>query len=470
MEGNKTRGLILVLLLVCVGWGMLATSRAEATGEDVMAADGAASAVDEPSVQQTWARRFNGPSRLSDYPEAMVVDAAGNVYVTGETYSHEFDRSDIVTLKYSASGRRLWTATYHQGALECYPLAIALTQEGQIYVTGGRGDDCLTLKYSNDGEQLWARRYRPSHGGWSEGDAVAVDREGNAYVAASAWQESSGTSDISIVKYSPEGALLWECSYDTPAGFEGGSPNGIVVDAANNTYVVGVLYRSTPTNDMVTLRCDADGRLRWVKRYDGPAAGLDAGVGIVLDSSGNVVVAGFSEGIGTETDYVVIKYRPGGNRLWEKRLNGPGNGRDRPYAIATDAAGNIYVTGYMFRSASAIHDFATVKFSPNGAKRWVKYYGRASGSLDAGHALAVDGEGNVYVVGETELSLGKRDFTTIKYSKRGDRRWVKHYDGPAKADDKPLSIGVDAANNVYVTGYTSRKSGSTDITTVKYTQ
>jgi len=44
----------------------------------------------------------------------MVVDAAGNVYVTGETYSHEYDRSDIVTLKYSAAGRRLWTATYHQ--------------------------------------------------------------------------------------------------------------------------------------------------------------------------------------------------------------------------------------------------------------------------------------------------------------------------------------------------------------------
>jgi hypothetical protein len=221
---------------------------------------------------------------------------------------------------------------------------------------------------------------------------------------------------------------------------------------------------------MVTLRCDADGRLRWVKRYDGPAGGLDAGAGIVLDPSGNVVVTGFSEGIGSDTDYVVIKYRSGGKRLWEKRLNGPGNGLDRPYAIATDAAGNIYVTGYMFRSASALDDIATVKFSTNGSTRWVKYYGRGSASPEAGRALVVDGKGNVYVVGETESPLGGTGFTTIKYSKQGNRRWVKHYDGPAEGEDRPVSIGLDAANNVYVTGYAYSKSGHTDITTVKYTQ
>jgi len=177
----------------------------------------------------------------------------------------------------------------------------------------GRGKNCLTLKYSSDGEQLWARRYRPSHGGGSEGEAVVVDREGNAYVAASAWQESSGTQEISIVKYSPSGTLLWECSYDTPAGFEGGRPRGMVVDAASNVYVVGVLYNAALTNDMVTLSCDADGRLRWVKRYDGPAAGLDAGHGIALDPSGNVIVAGMSEGVGTGTDYVIISTGPAAN-------------------------------------------------------------------------------------------------------------------------------------------------------------
>jgi hypothetical protein len=470
MARKRTNWLILVLALVCLGWGMVTTSRAETTGDDALRVDDAASAVDQPRAKQGWVKRFNGPRGLTDSPEAMVVDAAGNVYVTGESYNHEFDRSDIVTLKYSAAGRRLWTATYHQKGLLCYSLGIALNQEGEVYVTGGRGDDCVTLKYSSDGEQLWARRYRPSHGGSSEGEAVAVDREGNAYVAASAWQQSSGRQEISIVKYSPSGTLLWDCSYDTPAGFDGGRPRGMAVDAASNVYVVGVLYNAAVTNDMVTLRCDADGRIRWVKRYDGPAATLDAGNAIALDPTGNVIVAGMSTGVGTGTDYVIVKYRPGGKRQWEMRLNGPGNGSDDPRAIATDKAGNIYVTGYMFQSATAFTDIATAKFSANGVMRWLKYYGRSSTSRDEGLALAVDGDGNAYVLGATDLTLDHRDYTTIKYSTRGSQSWVKHYDGPAHGDDIPLAIGLDAERGVYVTGFTSTSGGRANFTTVKYRQ
>jgi hypothetical protein len=54
------------------------------------------------------------------------------------------------------------------------------------------------------------------------------------------------------------------------------------------------------------------------------------------------------------------------------------------------------------------------------------------------------------------------------YDKDGTWKWAKTYDGPAKADDYPVAVGVDAQHNVYVTGASPGLSGYSDIVTLKY--
>jgi hypothetical protein len=60
---------------------------------------------------------------------------------------------------------------------------------------------------------------------------------------------------------------------------------------------------------------------------------------------------------------VTIKYGPNGNQVWLQRYNGPGNGNDAGNAIAVDNNGNVYVTGYDTTAAGGT-EIVTIKYSP----------------------------------------------------------------------------------------------------------
>src|SRR4030043_1246056 len=86
----------------------------------------------------------------------------------------------------------------------------------------------------------------------------------------------------------------------------------------------------------------------WVARYNGPGNYDDYAKAIVADDSGNVYVTGHSYGQGSHHDYATTKYDADGIEQWVARYNGPGNYHDTPVAIALDAFGNVYVTGYSY--------------------------------------------------------------------------------------------------------------------------
>ena len=65
--------------------------------------------------------------------------------------------------------------------------------------------------------------------------------------------------------------------------------------------------------------------------------------------------------------------------LWKKRYNGPGNGDDSATAIAVDGNGNVYVTGRSDGGSSG-YDYATLKYDPDGKLLWEnRYNGPANG-------------------------------------------------------------------------------------------
>ncbi len=210
-------------------------------------------------------------------------------------------------------------------------------------------------------------------------------------------------------------------------------------------------------------------REEWVARYDAGVGNSEYGSSIAVDVSGNVYVAGRSPGE-AGWDYLTIKYDPGGNELWVARYNGPGNSRDYAWSLAVDALQNVYVTGQSDGDGTGF-DFATIKYDAEGNEIWVARYDGGADGDDAARALALDGQGNVYVTGGSWGGDSASDFATIRYDSAGRQVWVARYNGTAKTGyDTPKALAVDALGHVYVTGasYAGRNHFDIDYVTIKY--
>jgi len=376
-------------------------------------------------VDTAWVRRYNGPANGEDIARAIAVDSCGNVYVTG--WSWNGSNYDYATIKYYSNGDTAWITRYNgPGNSNDRACDIAVYGCDYVCITGTSG----TIKYASNGSQLWFDSFI--------GNAIAVDDSGNIYVTG-----PSGTK-----KYSTSG---W-------VGAWGGV--GITVDPSHNVYVTG------GTSDYVTVRYYPNGTVAWVRTYNGPAHGYDGATAIAVDGSGNVYVTGESWGSETYGDYATIKYAPNGDTLWVRRyeVGAP----DSATAIAVDASGNVYVTGY---SCSMLFfcSYVTIRYDTDGNRLWVRQFGGYSATNKA-YALALDSLSNVYVTGSSGVWGSGYDYATIKYDSSGNWLWSQRYNGPADSTDIAYAIAVDDSLNVYVTGGSVGSGTSYDYATIKYVQ
>ena len=218
--------------------------------------------------------------------------------------------------------------------------------------------------------------------------------------------------------------------------------------------------------DYATVKYDGSGDALWVSNYNFSGNGPDEAYALAMDSTGNVVVTGYSAGgIGPRDDYATLMYDSSGNQVWANRWNGLQY--DQAYDVAADSAGNFYVTGESGANITG-NDFATVKYNNAGDELWVARYNDMGRAWDRPNAIAVDGSGNVYVTGYSFVSGVQPDYVTVKYDGAGNELWASKYDGPASLNDQATDIEVDSMGNVFVTGHSSGGTTGNDCATIKY--
>jgi outer membrane protein assembly factor BamB len=419
------------------------------------------------AVFEAWVQRYNGPANY-DAAEAVVIDASGNVLVTGRSYDYPSD-NDYYTAKYSAAnGKLLWQKRYN-GPANGFdsPHGIAVDRNGNVVVTGDSGgigyhDDFYTVKYAAaDGALVWERR---AIGG---GNAVTVDRNGDAIVTGYSFAINGTNADFYTAKYSAtNGMLLWEKSYNGPANrFDRAS--AVVVDGNGDVIVTGYSSAGTSNNDFYTAKyAAADGTLLWEKRYNGPLSLDDAAVAIAVDRNGNVVVTGSSSG--RTLDYYTARYASvDGALLWERRQT---NGVSK--AVAVDDGGNVVVTGDSLTNGG-YRNYYTVKYAASdGALLWEQTYNGPSNQQDEAKAVAIDDNGNVVVTGLSwSTNSSRSDYYTAKYSGTGGTLiWEKYYNGPLEQSEGmvgPQSLALGPNRMVAVTGSSVYGAG---FTTVLYSE
>lgn len=257
----------------------------------------------------------------------------------------------------------------------------------------------------------------------------------------------------------------WVSRYDGTGNGEDYATD-IVTDDNGNVYVTGYSRGNGTGYDYTTIKFDQAGDTLWVRRYNGPDNGDDRPYAIALDDSGNVFVTGGSTGLGTYSDFFTIKYSTNGDVSWTQRWDSDFHQGDGAQGIVLDSFGNIYVTGSAYRGGNA-WDAVTIKYNSTGVEQWVSLYSGQPGDFDQTHSIVLDHFGNIYVAGRCGEN-GYGEYLTIKYNSTGDTLWTKKYDGPANGVDEAFAMTLDESGNAYVTGRSLDNTSGYDYATIKY--
>ncbi|NOS86580.1 MAG: T9SS type A sorting domain-containing protein [Ignavibacteria bacterium] len=421
------------------------------------------------TVSGQWISRYNGPGNGIDEAFAVTYDASSNVYVTGSSMGSG-SNLDFATVKYNSSGAEQWAVRYN-GPANFIDIgnAVAVDGAGSVYVTGLSAGttsftDFATIKYNSAGQEQWAVRYNGPSNGTDEAFSVAVDGSGNVYVTG---QSLSGTNyDFATIKYNSAGVQQWVSRYNGPQNSID-NPAVVRVDGSGNVYVTGGSTGSGSGLDFATVKYNSTGQEQWAVRYNGTNNADDIPSAMFVDAAGNVFVTGGSSGSTSSNDYVTIKYNSAGQEQWNSRYNGTGNDNDVSFGLAVSGAGNVYVTGSSIGQGSAT-DYATVMYNSSGVQQWVTRYNGPNNTSDDASAIDVDVSGNAFVTGASNSGGTNLDYLTLKYNPAGVLIWEQRYNGPANGVDAALSVCVDGSGNAYVTGNSQGSGSSSDYATIKY--
>lgn len=451
---------------------------------------------------------------VADQATGIAVDGQGSAYVTGLTDpspasgfpitngpSTPGANGDSFVAKVSPDGTGLQYCSYIGGSNNQEAFAIAVDAAGSAYLTGwsastpeqgfpvtvgpsltfGSVIDAFVAKVNPAGTALEYCGYLA--GAVSQGNAIAVDTAGSAYVMG----VYGNASNIFVRKIRADGTGI---DYDLGLGRASSSVGGgIAVDALGSAYVTGETI-STPADGFPvavgpTLTFSGVGFAAFVAKvlpdgsgfaYCGYLGGSasSVGLGVALDGSGSAYVTGYCGPTGGGTglpvvvgpaltyaggdyDAFVAKVAPDGSSLEYCGYIG-GSGADVGMGIAIDGTGSAYVAGYTpgmgfpvtvgpsLAYGGGVRDGFIAKVKPDGSGLIACGYIGGSGD-DAARAVALDSAGGVYVAGNTSSSpAGSFPVTagpTLAYSGGGDAFVAKL----AYAEQLPVVTVVATAPN-----------------------
>ncbi|MCW5935847.1 MAG: hypothetical protein KIT11_00880 [Fimbriimonadaceae bacterium] len=343
-----------------------------------------------------------------DTGASVALNGSGGTYATGSR------GGQIVTYNYNATGTLVWSATYDgvagdglRGVFEGGSKVLVDAQNNAIVIGRNRGK-LVVLKYSPTGTRLWFRRLDSI----SE-TAASVDKQNNVHVG----YEVNGNEVVGKLN-GATGATLWTRIYKGP--YSSNDIAAIVTDGSNNTIVTGVSSDDSgacpnETNARVhTMKLNtANGAILWQRTTQPPAVGDAHPIAVFVDSANNPIVVGDMQATATQTDYFALKLNAGTGA--QTTLTRYDTATMQQYATAAvkDAAGNIFLTGIVPRSAAGTTgDSFTVKINGSTLARIFGVVAPVGNDFNFATSVAVNSD--AFYLGGYSLSQGAPKFFASK--------------------------------------------------------
>jgi uncharacterized delta-60 repeat protein len=284
----------------------------------------------------------------------------------------------------------------------------------------------------------------------TNGSALAAD--GSSYLAGFTTSfDTSGQENVSVVKFAADASLVWQRRWNGPELFGNDQANDVAVAPDGSVYVTGSTFGGG--GDVLVLKFSPEGSLVWQQRWGG--SGLERGESVSVGSDGSIYVTGGTSSFGDSL--FVLKLTPDGTLAWQ-RVWGPATGEG--IAVAPD--GSIYAAGTAPRpDGTSGASVVLIKLDSGGNLAWQRTYSTAE-TADARGGVAVASDGSVYVAGAVQESIRKVvvDALLVKFDADGNLVWDRSWGG--RSGDVSGSVGVAADGMVLWAGDTNSFGAGSD--------
>ena len=370
----------------------------------------------------------------SNIAEAMsvVMDSNGKIVVAG--YAYFGSNVDFALARYLSNGTL--DTSFGTGGIVTTPVgtasdtaqSIAIDSSGKIvvagYVLNGLVYDIAVVRYLSNGDldlsfSTDGKVTTPVGTGIAYGFDMAIDSSDKIIVAGSS-ENALYNDDITVVRYNSNGTL--DSSFGTGGivttgiGSDSDQARSLAIDGSGKIVIAGQFWNGMDF-DFVAARYLSNGTLDPSFGTDGKVTtaigpGTEFVSSIAIESSGKIVVAGYSEN-GTNNDIAVVRYLSNGDLDLSFSTDGKvttaiGTASDLAFGMAIDANGKIVVTGYSENGPN--DDVALARYNSNGTlDSSFGTGGIVTTSIrdgdNWGRALTFDSNGKIVIVGFSETVL-----------------------------------------------------------------
>lgn len=424
-----------------------------------------------------WSATYNNAANENDQGNGIVVDASGNVYVTGQTDidASAVDNDNFITLKYNSNGVQQWVKTYNgTGNSTDRSIGLTLDNSSNCIITGrsnnGTNDDFVTIKYDPLGNVLWTKTLNKNYDDRPIG--ICSDNSGNIYVTGRS--NNSADDDILTIKYSSSGTELWSGGVTYAGVADNDRPSAIALDGVGNVIVTGKTDNdpsSTTNYDFCTIKYNTSGVEQWVKTYSGIGDGTDESNTLIIDGNNNYYIAGRTD-IDNDPNIerfnlYFISYNTNGNVNWENSWNGSANKDENCYSIGLGLNSSINIVGYA-EDQNSQKNGIVININSSGTFSWLNSFNGTGDNSDNVNAITTF-QNYSYLAGYTYNQSTEKDMLIIKIdNSTGDTIWTRSINGTDNNSDEAVDIVTDNTGNIYFTGFSKESTSDYDVATYKF--
>jgi hypothetical protein len=364
--------------------------------------------ISTKSLNSEWFNTWSlDQQNCRDYGERVAVDTEENIYVVGKSYNSSLHIWKAFILKFNSQGNQIWSRNWSgEGGAKC--LDIVTDSSNNLYVTGelmiGGNYHINTLGFNSIGDLKWNSTWGGQMTSTGYGISLGLDN----YIYVTGNNLTSYGNDIVLLKYNRDNGNLEDSRVYKTSGISS-LGRDIAIDSLNNIYIIGT-NDSQGNFDIILLKYNQTLDLNWTRIWNNPFGGTseDRGSGIAIDSKNNIYIVG-SNGTGSDSDFVVLKYNITGDIQWQKILS-YSNWLDGGNDIDIDLQDYIYILG-----GAQETELVLIKYNSSGEQIWNTTW---SYDEDIGRGLVITNSSKIIITGDTDFtgSSMKPDMFIGKYS------------------------------------------------------